>query len=47
MLPSADITVPRVLPPTLRPTRAVQWGNAVIFLALAAVLGAVPGTARA
>lgn len=42
MLASADIAVPRALPPTLRPTRAVQWSNAVIFQCawFAGVLGA-------
>jgi len=42
MLASADIAVPRVLPTTLRPTRTVQWSNAVIFQCawFAGVLGA-------
>lgn len=42
MLASADITEARALPPTLRPTRTVQWCNAVIFQCawFAGVLGA-------
>lgn len=39
---SADVAGARILVPTLRPTRAVQWANAVIFQCawFAGVLGA-------
>ncbi|MGJ7493379.1 DUF2878 domain-containing protein [Variovorax sp. ZT4R33] len=39
---SVDIPAPRATPPTLRPTRAMQWTNAVVFQCawFAAVLGA-------